>query len=75
MTKLMAMHCGQSYEKVMEDTERDRFLTAEDSVEYGLVDRIVQNRAEELNATGAGADASGEGGAGGGSGKGDGKES
>ena len=75
MTKLMAMHCGQSYEKVMEDTERDRFLTAEDSVEYGLVDRIVQNRAEELNATGAGADASGEGGAGNGLEKGDGKES
>lgn len=52
MTRLMAKHCGQSYERVMEDTERDRFLTAEDSVEYGLVDRIVQSRDEEVNVSG-----------------------
>ena len=63
MTRLMAMHSGQSYERVMEDTERDRFLTAEDAVEYGLVDRIVQSRNEELNVASAGADA-GKGGTG-----------
>ena len=54
MTRLMAGHCGQSYEQVLEDTERDRFLTAEASVEYGLVDRIVQTREEEVSvSTGA----------------------
>ena len=55
MTRLMAGHCGQTYEKVKDDTERDRFLTAEDSVEYGLVDRIVQNREEEANVSSSGA--------------------
>lgn len=43
MNKLMAKHSGQSVEKVTADTERDNFLTAEDAVEYGLVDRIVQS--------------------------------
>ena len=49
MNKLMAQHSGQSVEKVKEDTERDNFLTAEDAVEYGLVDRIVQTRDEEVD--------------------------
>ena len=54
MTRLMAGHCGQSYERVLEDTERDRFLTAEASVEYGLVDRIVQTREEEVSVSASG---------------------
>ena len=54
MTKLMAQHCGQSFERVKEDTERDRFLTAEGSVEYGLVDRIVQTRDEEISVSSGG---------------------
>jgi ATP-dependent Clp protease protease subunit len=54
MNKLMAFHCGQTVEKVKEDTERDRFLTAEDAVAYGLVDRIVQTREEEVNAASSG---------------------
>ncbi len=54
MTKLMAGHCGQPYERVKDDTERDRFLTAEASVEYGLVDRIVQTRDEEVSVASGG---------------------
>lgn len=54
MTRLMADHCDQPYEKVMEDTERDRFLTASESVDYGLVDRIVQTRDEEMSVSTAG---------------------
>lgn len=62
MTRLMAGHCNQPFEKVMEDTERDRFLTAPDAVDYGLVDRIVQTRDEEMAASGQGTtDAAGEG--------------
>lgn len=49
MNTLMAHHCGQTAEKVAEDTERDNFMTAEDAKAYGLVDRIVQSRAEELD--------------------------
>ena len=54
MNKLMAQHSGQTVEKIKADTERDNFLTAEDSVEYGLVDRIVQTRDEEVNVSAAG---------------------
>ena len=54
MTRLMADHCDQPFEKVMEDTERDRFLTAPDAVEYGLVDRIVQTRDEEMSVSSSG---------------------
>ncbi len=54
MNNLMAHHSGQSVEKVKEDTERDRFLTAEESVDYGLVDRIVQTRDEEASVSSSG---------------------
>ena len=60
MTRLMAEHCGQSYEQVKDDTERDRFLTAEGSVEYGLVDRIVQTRDEEVSVASGGNGAGGD---------------
>lgn len=44
MNELMAKHTGQPLEKVVKDTERDRFLSAEESVEYGLVDSIFTQR-------------------------------
>ncbi len=44
LNRLMAQHCGQDYEKVKEDTDRDNFLTAEDALEYGLIDSILTNR-------------------------------
>jgi len=52
MNKLMAEHCGQTPEKVQADTERDNFMTAEDALAYGLVDRIVHSRTEELDVAG-----------------------
>ena len=44
MNELMAKHTGQSLEQIERDTERDRFMTAEESVEYGLVDGILTHR-------------------------------
>jgi ATP-dependent Clp protease, protease subunit len=41
MNQLMAKHTGQSLEKIESDTERDRFLSAEEAKEYGLVDSIL----------------------------------
>ena len=35
---------GQPYEKVCQDTERDNFMTAEDALAYGLIDKIYYNR-------------------------------
>jgi ATP-dependent Clp protease protease subunit len=39
--ELYAHHTGRSIEQVHEDMERDRFFTAEQAVEYGLIDRVV----------------------------------
>jgi len=44
LNRLMAEHSGQPYEKVCEDTDRDNFLTAEQALDYGLVDSILSNR-------------------------------
>ncbi len=44
LNRLMAEHAGQDYEKVKEDTDRDNFLTAEEALEYGLIDSILTNR-------------------------------
>jgi ATP-dependent Clp protease protease subunit len=45
LNELMAEHTGQSLETIERDTERDRFMNAEQSKEYGLVDEVVQSRA------------------------------
>ena len=42
--ELMALHTGQSLEQIERDTERDRFLSAPEAVEYGLVDSILTHR-------------------------------
>lgn len=47
LNRLIADHTGQKYEKVAEDTDRDNFLSAEASVEYGLVDAILDKRNEK----------------------------
>ncbi|SUB28639.1 ATP-dependent Clp protease proteolytic subunit [Yersinia pseudotuberculosis] len=44
MNELMAYHTGKSLEEIERDTERDRFLSAEQSVEYGLVDSVFTRR-------------------------------
>jgi len=44
LNKLLAQHTGQSVEKIDRDTDRDNFLTAEDSVGYGLVDKVLHKR-------------------------------
>ena len=45
LNELMAEHTGQSLEIIERDTERDRFMNAEQSKEYGLVDEVVLSRA------------------------------
>lgn len=44
MTQLYADHCGRSYEEFERAMDRDRFMTAEEAVEWGLVDRIMRVR-------------------------------
>lgn len=44
MNELMAKHTGQTIETIERDTNRDRFLSASESVEYGLVDSVLSQR-------------------------------
>ncbi|MCC8463270.1 MULTISPECIES: ATP-dependent Clp endopeptidase proteolytic subunit ClpP [Photorhabdus] len=44
MNELMAKHTGRPIEEIAKDTERDRFLSADEAVEYGLVDKIFTHR-------------------------------
>lgn len=44
MEKMLSEHTGQPIEKVSQDVERDKYLTAEEAVEYGLVDKILGSR-------------------------------
>jgi ATP-dependent Clp protease protease subunit len=44
VTRLYAEHCGRSYEEFERAMDRDRFMTAEEAVEWGLVDRILHVR-------------------------------
>ncbi len=40
---LLASHTGQDLSKVAEDTDRDYFLSPDDAVAYGLIDRVVRD--------------------------------
>jgi len=42
--QILADHSGQPLERVAADTDRDKFMTAGEAVEYGLIDEILQNR-------------------------------
>ena len=44
MNELLAHHTGKSVEEIQRDTERDRFLSAKEAQEYGLVDHIYTRR-------------------------------
>jgi ATP-dependent Clp protease, protease subunit len=40
--ELIALHTGQSFERVETDSDRDRWFTADEALEYGFIDRVVQ---------------------------------
>lgn len=48
MTRLYAQHCGRSYEEVERDLDRDRFMTAEEAREWGLIDKVLDRRTVTL---------------------------
>lgn len=45
LNKILAYHTGQPLEKVQQDTDRDNFLSADDAVNYGLIDKVLSSRA------------------------------
>ena len=44
MNTLLSQYTGQPLEKVMQDTERDNFLSAQQAAEYGLIDAVIEHR-------------------------------
>jgi ATP-dependent Clp protease protease subunit len=53
--EIYARHTGQTVERVHEDMERDRFFTAEQAREYGLIDRVIDSHEIARQPTGFGA--------------------
>ncbi len=41
---ILVKHTGQDREKIIQDTERDNFMTAQEAKEYGLIDEVIVNR-------------------------------
>jgi ATP-dependent Clp protease protease subunit len=46
LNQIMARHTGQPIETIARDTERDNFLSAEEAVTYGIVDKVLSSRTE-----------------------------
>jgi ATP-dependent Clp protease, protease subunit len=44
LEEIMSSHTGQDVEKVKQDMDRDYFMTSEEAVEYGLIDRVIAHR-------------------------------
>jgi len=45
LNKIMALHTGKSIDVIDKETERDNFMSAQEALEYGLVDRVLEQRA------------------------------
>ena len=46
LNAILAKHTGQNESRIAQDTDRDRFLSAGEAVQYGLVDRVLTSRSE-----------------------------
>ena len=46
LNELYAVHTGQTADKVEQDIDRDRFMSAEEAVEYGIIDKVIQQKTE-----------------------------
>jgi ATP-dependent Clp protease protease subunit len=46
LNEMMALHTGQPIDVIERDTDRDNFMGAEDAVKYGLIDKVLTNRAQ-----------------------------
>jgi len=44
LNKLLAQHTGQPLERIQQDTDRDYFMSGQESVDYGLIDTVLERR-------------------------------
>jgi ATP-dependent Clp protease protease subunit len=62
LTEILALHCGQPFERVKRDTERDYYMSAAEAKAYGAVDEVLEpSKLSELVAVGADANGSSNG--------------
>ncbi|HIC85075.1 MAG TPA: ATP-dependent Clp endopeptidase proteolytic subunit ClpP [Desulfobacterales bacterium] len=47
LNEILAKHTGQDIEKIRKDTERDFFMSAQEALEYGIIDKIITSRAQQ----------------------------
>lgn len=50
MIRIIAENTGQTLEKIRQDIERDYFFSADEAREYGLIDKVIDNYAQDVNA-------------------------
>ncbi len=46
LEEILALHTGRSHEEISRDMERDYFLTAQESKEYGIIDNVIEHRVD-----------------------------
>jgi len=46
LNRILSHHTGQDMKKIQADTDRDNFLSADESVDYGLIDKVLSSRTE-----------------------------
>ena len=46
LSEILLKHTDQTLDKIEQDTDRDRFMTAEEALQYGLIDEVLEHRAE-----------------------------
>jgi ATP-dependent Clp protease, protease subunit len=46
LNEILSFHTGQDIKKISKDTDRDYFMSAEESLEYGIVDKVVADRSQ-----------------------------
>jgi ATP-dependent Clp protease protease subunit len=51
MNELMSKHTGQPVERIERDTDRDRFMSATEAKDYGMIDTIITSRGELVEAS------------------------
>jgi ATP-dependent Clp protease protease subunit len=51
LNSLMAKHTGQPLERIERDTDRDRFLSAEEAKDYGLIDQVITHRGDVIDSS------------------------
>jgi ATP-dependent Clp protease protease subunit len=48
LNEILASHSGQTVDKIGEDTERDNFMDPDQALDYGLIDKVLENRTVDV---------------------------